>query len=963
MRFIFLALLLVATTPALAASSPISNPRQLTFEGKRAGEGYFSADGKRMIFQSERLDENPFYQMYILDLETGDIDRVSPGIGKTTCGWINPDGGHALFASTQFDPEAKAKMKAELEFRASGKTKRYQWDYDPTYDIVETDLETGSYRNLTDIRGYDAEGSYSPDGKRILFASNRHAYASDLSKEDAERLKQNPSYFMELYVMDADGSNVKRLTDAPGYDGGPFWSKDGSKITWRRFSEDGARAEIYTMNADGSGEKQITHLGAMSWAPFFHPSGDYIIFATNLQGFANFELYMVDTEGKHEPVRVTERDGFDGLPAFSPDGKTLSWTSNATPKKQSQIFLAKWDHQAALALLEKAPLRQAAAEPAMKDTKAEITVEDLKKHVYALASDEMGGRLTGTDGEKQATAYVADAFTALGLAPAGENGGMFQSFDFTAGVALSEGNTLSVSVDGKVQTLAIDKDWRPLAFSRTGSADKASVVFAGYGIVATAAGDRPGLDSYSDLDVKDKWVLLWRGMPGDLSAKQRTELSVFADLRYKASVAKSRGAIGVIFAPPQREEYTDGLPRLAYEANSGVSGLPVIAVSREASSRMLSILGDDLADMTKTIEAGKSAGRDLIGVNVTANIALDFEKRTGRNVLARLNLDNKDEGGLPPLVIGAHVDHLGRGETSSSLARADEKGQIHYGADDNASGVASLIEVAQKLNADHKAGKLKGARDIIFAAWSGEELGLLGSTHFVDAMAEAAGEKDLADLVTAYLNMDMVGRLKGKLSVGGLASSDIWAGEIERRNAVMGLPIVTSDDTYQPTDVTPFYLKAVPVLSFFTGAHEDYHTPRDTAEKLNYEGMRDIARLVSLIARSRAKASDEPDYIKVSRPEGRTGRRMSNVYLGTIPDYAKDGVRGVPLSGVVKDGPAERAGLTGGDVVVSLAGQDLANIYDYVRALNGLKPGEAVEIAVERDGKRQTLNITPGVRE
>lgn len=963
MRFTFLAFLLVATMPALADSSPISNPRQLTFEGKRAGEGYYSADGQRMIFQSERMDENPFYQMYILDLETGDVNRVSPGLGKTTCGWIHPDGGRALFASTQFDPEAQAKMQAELEFRASGKTRRYQWDYDPTYDIVETDLEKGGYKKLTNVRGYDAEASYSPDGKQIVFASNRQAYASELSKENAERLERDPSYFMEIYVADADGSNVKRLTDAPGYDGGPFWNKDGSKITWRRFSEDGARAEIFTMNADGTSQRQITHLNAMSWAPFFHPSGDYLVFATNLQGFANFELYVVDAEGTREPVRVTDRKGFDGLPTFSPDGKTISWTSNATPKKQSQIFLARWDHQAAKRLLKKAPLRQAAGGKTTKDTKAEISVEDLKKHVYALASEEMGGRLTGTDGEKQATAYVADAFSALGLEPEGDDGSMFQRFEFTAGVALAEGNALTVSVDGEARTLAIDKDWRPLAFSRTGSADKASVVFAGYGIVAPAAGDRTATDSYADLDVKDKWVLLWRGMPGDLSANQRTDLVRFADLRYKASVAKSRGAKGVIFAAPEREEFTDGLPRLAYEATSGISGIPVVGVSREASSHMLSILGGDLAEMTTTIEAGKSAGRDLIGVNVSANIALDFQKQTGRNVLARLDLDGRDEGGLPPLIIGAHLDHLGRGETSGSLASGDEKGRIHYGADDNASGVAALIEVAQKIAADHEAGKLKGARDIVFAAWSGEELGMLGSTHFVENRAEAAKAKDLSDIVTAYINMDMVGRLKDNVTVGGLGSSDVWAGEIERRNAVIGLPIVTSDDTYLPTDATAFYLKTVPILSFFTGAHSEYHTPRDTADTLNYDGMRDIARFVALIARSRAQARDEPDFIAVTRPEGHGSRRMSNVFLGTIPDYAKDSVRGVPLSGVVKDGPAERAGLTGGDVIVGLAGQELENIYDYVRALNGLKPGEVVEIAVERNGERQTLKITPGVRE
>lgn len=963
MRFLVPLLVLFMAAPALAETSPISKTRQLTFEGKRAGEGYFSADGTRMIFQSERLDTNPFYQMYVLDLETGDIDLVSPGIGKTTCGWFHPDGKRVLFASTQLDADAEKKMKAELEFRASGQTRRYSWDYDPTYDIVETVPGTGEYKRLTDAHGYDAEGAYSPDGKRIVFASNRHAYAQELSKEDAERLERDPSYFMEIYVMNADGSDVKRLTTSNGYDGGSFWNADGTKITWRRFSEDGARAEVFTMSADGSDQRQLTELGVMSWAPYFHPSGDYLVFATNIHGFANFELYLVDAEGARKPVRITNREGFDGLAAFSPDGGKITWTSNATPKKQSQVFLADWDHEKAKRLLAQAPSRAAATPSAMKQTEDGISVDDLKKHVATLASEEMGGRLTGTEGEKLATAYVADAFEALGLSPAGDKASMFQAFDFTAGVALADGNAMTVSVDGEEKALKIDSEWRPLAFSRTGSAKEASVVFAGYGIVAPAVGDRKPLDSYGELDVKDRWVLLWRGMPGDLSAERRTELSRFADLRYKASVAKSRGAVGVIFAPPEREAFADTLPRLAYEATSGVSGLPVIAVNRKESARMLSILGDDLKEMTETIEAGKSAGRHLIGVSLSGNIALSFKKRSGRNVLAKLELDGKETGGLPPLIIGAHVDHLGKGETSGSLASGKDEGKIHFGADDNASGVAALIEVAQKLAADHKAGKLKAARDVIFAAWSGEELGLLGATHFVETLVETSGAKDLSDGVTAYLNMDMIGRLEDKLVVGGLGSSDVWAREIERRNAVVGLPIVTSDDTYLPTDATAFYLKGVPILSLFTGAHTDYHTPNDTADKLNYEGIHDIARFVALIARSRLRADEEPKFVKVARPEGSTGRRMSNVFLGTIPDYAKDGVKGVPISGVVKDGPAEKAGLTGGDVLVGLAGQDLENIYDYVRTLNGLKPGEEVDIAVERNGKRETFKIMPGVRE
>ncbi|MDJ0610999.1 MAG: M20/M25/M40 family metallo-hydrolase [Kiloniellales bacterium] len=957
-------LALLAALPGVASAGPISGVRQLTFEGKRAGEGYFSADGRRMIFQSERAEGNPFYQMYLMDLETGDIQRLSPGQGKTTCGWLHPDGKRALFASTQLDPEARKKMKAELDFRASGQSRRYSWDYDETYEIFEVDIETGDYTTLTNALGYDAEGAYSPDGTQIVFASNRHAYAEALSDEDAARLQRDFSYFMEIYVMDADGSNLRRLTDAPGYDGGPFWSADGKQITWRRFSEDGARAEIYTMNADGTGEQRITDLGVLSWAPFFHPSGDYLIFSTNLQGFANFELYLVDAAGERAPVRVTDREGFDGLATFSPDGKTISWTSNATPGKKSQIFLASWDHEAALSLLDQAPPRQEAAAPApaLEEASADIAVEDLRRIVAALTSDEMGGRLTGTEGEKRATAYVAEAFSALGLKPAGDEGSMFQSFEFTAGVALAEGNAFEVSVDGKAESLALDEQWRPLAFARTGKVEQASVLFAGYGLVAPAEGDTPAFDSYGELDASGKWVLIWRGMPGELSNERRTKLSRFADLRYKASVAKSRGAAGVVFAPPPRESFEDGLPRLAYEATSGVAGLPVVAVDRATSARMLAILGDDLAPMTAAIEAGESAGRDLIGVAVSGALALDFEKHSGRNVLARLELDGLAEGGRPPLVIGAHVDHIGRGETSGSLARGDERGKIHPGADDNASGVAALIEVAQKLTADHASGRLKGKRDVIFAAWSGEELGLLGSSHFADMTAEKAGAEDLAGLVSAYINMDMVGRLDDRVIVLGLGSSDIWAREVERRNAVVGLPIVTSNDTYLPTDATAFYLKGVPILSVFTGAHEDYNRPSDTAEKLNYEGMRDIARFVALVARSRIMADEEPAYVEVARPEGRGGRQMSNIFLGTIPDYASEGQKGVPISGVVKDGPAEKAGLAGGDVVVGLAGQELENIYDYIRTLNGLKPGETVEITVLRKGARQTFSIEPGLR-
>ena len=198
-------------------------------------------------------------------------------------------------------------------------------------------------KQLTTELGYDAEGSYSPDGKLIVFSSNRYAYNSKLTKEEEQKKEVDPSFFCDLYLMNADGSGLMQITDAPGYDGGPFFSADGKKIIWRRFSEDGMNADVYTMNVDGTDVKKITDFGSLSWAPFFHPSGDYIVFASNKLGFTNFEVYLVDAEGLREPVRVTYTDKFDGLPVFSPDGKKLVWTSSRCADGKTQLFIADWN--------------------------------------------------------------------------------------------------------------------------------------------------------------------------------------------------------------------------------------------------------------------------------------------------------------------------------------------------------------------------------------------------------------------------------------------------------------------------------------------------------------------------------------------------------------------------------------------------------------------------------------------
>jgi Tol biopolymer transport system component len=940
----------------------LSNTRQLTYEGRRSGEGYFSSDGKALIFQSEREASNPFYQIYILDLESGDSHRVSPGIGKTTCAFFRPGTDEVLFASTHHDSEARSKQKAELDFRASGQERRYSWDYDETMDIFSARRDGTRARRLTDARGYDAEGAYSPDGKAIVFTSIRDAYpAEGLSEQDRKKLASDLSYFAEIYLMNADGSNQRRLTHTPGYDGGPFFSPDGQRIIWRRFDEQGAIADVHTMKLDGSDVQKLTDFGCMSWAPFFHPSGQYAIFTANKLGFSNFELFLVDALGTREPVRVTFTEGFDGLPVFSPEGKRLCWTSNRTADGKSQLFFADWNHSQALAAIQAAPARQAAELSKVKSLALSpaIAASDLRSHVGFLAADALEGRLTGAKGSQQAAEYIADQLNKAGLKPMGDEGAFLQGFEFSAGVnVITNRNRLIVQKSGPASaetSFVPEQDFRPLSFSVTGEAE-GEVVFAGYGLsVPGKPGE--GYDSYAGLDVSNKVALVLRYVPEAVDPKRRQELNRYAGLRYKALIARTRGAKALLVISGPNSPNPGGLAALSFDSSLAGSGIVAASISTNVAQAILAASGKDLQTLQNALdkEDPHAEGSFRIpNVKLKITTAVERIKKTDHNVLAILPPGGADSA-TDYLLVGAHYDHLGRGEMNT-FARKEEEGQIHNGADDNASGVSVLLELAAALAEERRQDPQTFQRGVLFGFWSGEELGLIGSSHFAEHPVAP-----LSNMV-AYVNFDMVGRLRdNKLNMQGAGSSATWRRLLEKRNVASGFNLVVQDDPYLPTDATVFYPKGVPVLNFFTGSHEDYHRPTDDTETLNYEGMERITKFARALIVDLVKGPDRPDYVKVERSDKGGNRENLRAYLGTIPDYATE-VAGVKLSGVRGGSPADKAGLKGGDVIVEFAGQKIANIYDYTFALDAVKAGQPVEIVVLREGKRVPVKATPEVR-
>ena len=908
-----------APSPSVAPrpeEAHLANLRQLTFGGENA-EAYWSWASDALTLQA-RPPEAGCDRIFRLPLlpdgrAASPMLPVSSGRGATTCSFFLPGDRELIYAST----EAGGAACPPRPDHSQG----YVWALYPDYDIYRASADGSGARRLTTTPGYDAEGTVCGKDGSIVFTSVR----------DGD---------IDLYRMDADGKNVKRLTHDVGYDGGAVFDADCTHIVWRasrpkpgKEMDDYKRLlaqnlvrpsklELYVADADGSNARQVTYLDAASFGPAFMPGGQRLIFASNYgdpQG-REFDLWAIDVAGTRLE-RITTAPGFDGFPLFSPDGKHLAFSSNratAAGKHDTNVFVADWRPEP-VTPVRPAELSSRAAERILAD-------------VRWLADPAREGRGIGTAGLEASGAYIEDRFRKLGLEPMGDGGGYRQSFPVRTGLKVEPATAV------RLAGASVPRDgFEPLGFSGVGKA-AGPLALAGYGLVDKEL----GIDDYAGVDARGRIVVVRRFVPDHpaLSTPERQRRA--GDLRQKAWTAREHGARAMLvvdlpsrpkdapadWTPPKEPPLSPARP-----SGYGDAGIPVVMVKRDA-----------LAPVIAKLEKKQRVAGEV-------NVALSYTTKEAFNVVGRLPNLMPSKLATGTIVIGAHYDHLGFGEHHSL---APDSHVPHVGADDNASGTAALLEIALQMNSHPQ----PFPREVVFAAFSGEEEGTLGSTHFTRT---PPGGLKIGE-VRAMINLDMVGRLRdNRATILGAASATEWSDLLAAACADARIGCVPSPDGgFGPSDQMPFYAAGVPVVHFFTGSHSDYHKPSDAADRINAGGAAQIAAAVTSLAIRVATRQEAFTFQRISGPPAEGDARTFNASLGTIPDYAgpPGGAPGVLLAGVRGGAPAEKGGLRRGDILVRLGAHPIGGVEDLMYALNASKPGETVTAVVKRDGQELKLPVT-----
>jgi hypothetical protein len=573
---------------------------------------------------------------------------------------------------------------------------------------------------------------------------------------------------------------------------------------------------------------------------------------------------------------------------------------------------------------------------------ADLNPRQYLEDVKELTTPAMEGRGDGNKGLARAEHLIVERYKKLGLQPAGSNG-YLQPFTVITGARLQGGNHLALLEKQKKTELKLNEDYVPFSFSSSGLAT-AGIVFAGYGITA----DEFHYDDYAGVDVKDKIVLVLRYEPVDFGGK--TGMTIHSQLFSKAINARNHGAKAIVLLngkPGPGEQ--DLLIQFGSVSGPTDVGILLLQMKNAAADKLLPA-GKTLAKLQEQIDKNlKPASFALDDSKISLQVGVEHTRAQVNNVLAYLPGETDEY-----VIVGAHYDHLGRGNFDS-LAPS-QIGQIHPGADDNASGTAGTLELARHFARLHT--KLR--RGILFANFAGEELGLLGSEEWVKHPTRPI------EKAVAMLNMDMIGRIKDdKIFVGGVGTGSSFAELLKGTQTKAHLNVEYSLGGYSSSDHTSFLPKHIPVLFFFSGLHSDYHKPSDTWDKINAEAAVRLLGLVADVSEQLAYASNKPEFKVVAEeqpPAGHQGGIPSGgggygPYFGSIPDFGQVET-GVKFSDVKPNSPAAKAGFRGGDILVQFGDKEIKNLYDFTDALRRSKVGDVVEVKVLRDGKPVTAKVT-----
>jgi aminopeptidase YwaD len=563
-----------------------------------------------------------------------------------------------------------------------------------------------------------------------------------------------------------------------------------------------------------------------------------------------------------------------------------------------------------------------------------ISTSGLKKHVFFLASDSLKGRYPGTIGDKVAAEYIRDQFQKAGLQLLYQKG--LQTFSIVTGIEPGPGNYLVI---GKDSTL-FDIDYRPMSFSSKGGLN-AKISYIGYGI--RVEHELFSWDDYHGIDVKGNWVFMLRGKP-PVDNKANILDPISTDFG-KAVFAKDMGAKGVIFVNPEStsEDLLESLSGF-----SGDAGIPVIQITRKTADMMLLLDGESIYNLETFHKKNLKPKNLTLKPTLNANVDLRETSIETFNVAGILRGQHpvlKNEY----LVVGAHYDHLGMGGSGSGSRRPDTH-TAHSGADDNASGVAAMIELARALSAERK----NLQRSIIFVAFGAEEKGLLGSKFFVNSPPVELAK------IKLMVNLDMLGRMKedNSIQLGGTGTAKEMEELINHSLSNHKILLNTFPEGLGPSDHASFYGQDIPVLFFSTGPHMDYHTPEDTPDKVNYEGMKLVSDAIYELIQRSAKSDQKFTYTEAG-PKIATQRhgQQRRVSLGLMPDFTAQGIEGLRADFVTKGKAAERGGMKNGDVIVAINGLSVKNIEEYMFRLSQLEPGQTINVEVIRENKKELLLI------